>query len=61
MGKPVPVVITVYKDKFDFVTKSICLAFYKRSSKIKKWLEGTWKSCCGSITSKQAEAIAKEK
>ena len=46
MGKPVPVVITVYKDKkFDFIIKS------QPASHL----------VAGSITMKQAEAIAKEK
>ena len=45
MGKPVPVVITVYKDKkFDFVIKSPPFTFYKRGSKIKKWIKRTWSS-----------------
>ena len=43
MGKPVPVVITVYKDKkFDFIIKSPPAShLYKRSSKIKKWVTRT--------------------
>ena len=38
-GKPVPVVITVYKDKkFDFIKVTTSITFYyKRSSKIKEW------------------------
>ena len=41
MGKPVPVVITVYKDKkFDFIIKiSSSISLYQGSSKIKKWLK----------------------
>ena len=36
MGKPVPVVITVYKDKkFDFIIKSPPAAHFIRGSKIK--------------------------
>ena len=39
-GKPVPVEITVYKDKkFDFKIKSPPgILFYKRSCKIKRWI-----------------------
>ena len=48
MGKPVPVVITVYKDKkFDFVIKSPPAShFIKEAAKLKEWIERTWKSCC---------------
>ena len=39
MGKPVPVIITVYKDKkFDFIIKTPPTTFYiKEKAKIKKW------------------------
>ena len=36
LGKPVPVVITVYKDKkFDFIIKSPPASFYKEAVKLK--------------------------
>ena len=46
IGKPVPVIITVYKDKkFDFIINiSTSILFYKRSCKVKKWINGTWKT-----------------
>ena len=46
MGKPVPVVITVYKDKkFDFVIKSPPAShFIREAAKLKKWIERTRKS-----------------
>ena len=48
MGKPVPVVITVYKDKkFDFVIKSPPAShFIREAAKLKKRFKRTWKSCC---------------
>ena len=62
MGKPVPVVITVYKDKkFDFIIKSPPAYILLRSCKIKKWITKPGRVVAGSITMKQAEAIAKEK
>ena len=61
-GKPVPVIITVYKDKkFDFIIKSPPASHFIREAAKLKWLKRTWKSFAGSITKKQAEAIAKEK
>ena len=61
MGKPVPVVITVYKDKkFDFIIVSPPASFYKRSSKLKVD-QVSQEVVAGSITMKQAEQIAKEK
>ena len=64
MGKPVPVVITVYKDKkFDFIIKSPPAShFIKEAAKLKGWIKRT-RPCtvAGSITMKQAEDIAKEK
>ena len=62
MGKPVPVIITVYKDKkFDFIIKSPPASHFIREAvklKVDQW---TWRVIAGSITMKQAEAIAKEK
>ena len=40
MGKPVPVVITVYKDKkFDFIIKSPPASHFMGKRKIKKWVQ----------------------
>ena len=63
MGKPVPVVITVYKDKkFDFVIKSPPAShFIKEAAKLKGGSKEPGRVIVGSITKKQAEAIAKEK
>ena len=48
MGKPVPVVITVYKDKkFDFIIKSPPAShFIKEAAKVKKWITRTRKKYC---------------
>ena len=63
MGKPVPVVITVYKDKkFDFVIKSPPAShFIREAAKLKSGSKEPGRVVAGSITIKQAEAIAKEK
>ena len=63
MGKPVPVVITVYKDKkFDFVTKSPPVShFIKEAAKLKGGSQEPGRIIVGSITMKQAEKIAQEK
>ena len=63
MGKPVPVVITVYKDKkFDFVIKSPPAShFIREAAKLKSGSSEPGRVVAGSITMKQAEAIAKEK
>ena len=54
MGKPVPVVITVYKDKkFDFIIRE--------AAKLQSGSKEPGRVIAGSITMKQAEAIAKEK
>ena len=56
MGKPVPVVITVYKDKkFDFVITS------PPASKLKGGSQEPGRVIVGTITMKQAEKIAQEK
>ena len=62
-GKPVPVEITVYKDKkFDFVIKSPPAShFIKEAAKLKSGSSEPGRVIAGSITMKQAEAIAKEK
>ena len=63
MGKPVPVVITVYKDKkFSFVIKSPPAShFIKEAAKLKGGSKEPGRVVVGSITMKQAEQIAKEK
>ena len=63
MGKPVPVVITVYKDKkFDFVIKSPPAShFIKEAAKLKRGSQEPGRVIVGSITKKQAEKIAQEK
>ena len=63
MGKPVPVVITVYKDKkFDFIIKSPPASpFLREAAKLKSGSQEPGRVIVGSITLKQAETIAKEK
>ena len=63
MGKPVPVVITVYKDKkFDFIIKSPPASHYiKEADKLKAGSKEPGIIITGSITKKQAEQIATQK
>ena len=63
MGKPVPVIITVYKDKkFDFVIKSPPAShFIKEAVKLKSGSQEPGRNIVASITKKQAEDIAKKK
>ena len=63
MGKPVPVVITVYKDKkFDFIIKSPPAShFIKEAAKLKGGSQEPGRQIIASITKKQAEEIAKKK
>ena len=63
MGKPIPVVITVYKDKkFDFVIKSPPVSHYiNEAAKLKGGSKEPGRVIVGSITTKQAEKIAQEK
>ena len=63
MGKPVPVVITVYKDKkFDFIIKTPPAShFIKEAAKIKGGSQEPGRNIVASITKKQAEDIAKKK
>ena len=63
MGKPVPVVITVYKDtKFDFIIKSPPAShFIKEAAKLKGGSKEPGRVIVGSITKKQAEKIAQDK
>ena len=63
MGKPVPVVITVYKDKkFDFIIKTQPASFLiKEDAKLKAGSKEPGIIITGSITKKQAEQIATQK
>ena len=63
MGKPVPVVITVYKDKkFDFIIKTPPASFLiKEAAKLKAGSKEPGIIITGSITKKQAEQIATQK
>ena len=62
-GKPVPVEITVYKDKkFDFKIKSPPASFYiKEAVKLKGGSKEHGRNIVASISKKQLENIAKEK
>ena len=62
-GKPVPVEITVYKDKkFDFIIKSPPAShFIKEAAKLKEGSKEPGRLIVGSITKEQAEKIAQEK
>ena len=63
MGKIIPVVITVYKDKsFDFVCKKPPTSFLIRQAlKLKKGGKTPGRSRIATITKAQIESIAKEK
>ena len=62
-GKPVPVIITVYKDKkFDFVIKSPPAShFIKEAMKLKSGSNEPGRTIIGSITKQQLKDIAKKK
>ena len=62
-GKPVPVIITVYKDKkFDFVIKSPPAShFIKEAVKLKSGSKEPGRNIVGYITKKQVADIAKQK
>ena len=62
-GKPVPVEITVYKDKkFDFIIKSPPAShFIKEAVKLKSGSQEPGRNIVASITKKQLEDIAKQK
>ena len=62
-GKPVPVEITVYKDKkFDFIIKSPPAShFIKEAIKLKRASQEPGRNIVGSITKKQLQEIAKQK
>tara|TARA_Y100000590_G_scaffold139982_1_gene160496 strand:+ start:996 stop:1421 length:426 start_codon:yes stop_codon:yes gene_type:complete len=63
MGKPVPVTITVYKNKkFDFVIKSPPAShFIMEAAKLKGGSKEPGRVVVGTITKDQAKKIAKEK
>ena len=63
MGKPVPVIITVYKDKkFDFIIKTPPASYLiKEAAKLKSGSKEPGRIISGSITKKQASDIAKQK
>ena len=63
MGKPVPVIITVYKDKkFDFVIKSPPAShFIKEAIRLKSGSQEPGRTIIASISKKQIEEIAKQK
>ena len=63
MGKPVPVVITVYKDKkFDFIIKSPPASFFlKEAVKLKGGSKEPGRNIVASISKKQLEDIANQK
>jgi large subunit ribosomal protein L11 len=63
MGKIIPVVITVYKDKsFDFVCKKPPTSFLIRQAlKLKKGSKTPGRSRIATLTREQVEGIAKEK
>jgi len=62
-GKPIPVEITVYKDKkFDFKIKSPPASYYiKEAVKLKGGSKEPGRNIVASISKKQLEDIAKEK
>ena len=63
MGKIIPVVITVYKDKsFDFICKKPPTSFLIRQAlKLKKGSKTPGRSRIATLTREQVEGIAKEK
>ena len=62
-GKPIPVIITVFKDKkFDFEIKSPPASYFiKEAAKLKGGSKEPGRVSAGSITKKQAEEIANQK
>ena len=63
MGKPVPVIITVYKDKkFDFIIKSPPAShFIKEAAKLKSGSKEPGRDIVAAIARTQAQEIAKKK
>ena len=62
-GTPIPVVISVYKDKsFTFITKEPPMTYLiKKAIGLAKGSSNTGKDVAGTITMKQIEEIAKSK
>ena len=62
-GTPIPVTISVYKDKsFTFTTKQPPVTYLiKKAANITKGSSATGKTVCGTIKKSQLEEIAKEK
>jgi len=62
-GAPIPVVISIYKDKsFDFVTKLPPVSYYlKKAAKIKKGNATPGRSLEGKVTMADVKKIANEK
>ena len=62
-GKPVPVIITVYKDKkFDFIIKSPPAShFIKEAMKLKSGSKEPGRNIVGSISKQQLKDIAEKK
>ena len=63
VGTPIPVLITIYKDKsFTFITKQPPMTFLiKNEIKLKSGAKNPGKEVAGTITMKQIENIAKKK
>ena len=63
VGTPIPVLITIYKDKsFTFITKQPPMTFLiKNEIKLKSGSKNPGKDVAGTITMKQIENIAKKK
>ena len=63
MGKVIPVVITVYKDKsFDFICKKPTTSFLiKEKLKLKKGAQSPGRVIKATMTRQQVEEVAKEK
>lgn len=63
VGTPIPVLITIYKDKsFTFITKQPPMTFLiKNEIKLKSGSKNPGKEVAGTITIKQIENIAKKK
>ena len=62
-GAPIPVVITVYKDRtFDFVTKLPPVSYYlKKAAKIKKGNSTPGRTLEGKVTMEDVKKIASQK
>lgn len=62
-GMPIPVVITVFKDRsFSFITKKPPVSYFlKKAAKLKKGASETGRGFVGKVTMSQIREIAKEK